>query len=378
MIADRVKETTTSTSTSTIVLGGAVAGFLSFADAFDIGTTEIPLCVPSGSDWLVGLYTLTDAATLTRTSILSSSNGGLDVTLASGSKEVFCTFPAAFGNLPDVQIFTTAGASTWVKPIGGKVTTVTTIAGGGGGGSGRRGAVDTVRGGGSGGGGGGSGTITLPTSILGDTETVNVGAGGIGGAAVTANDTNGNPGTVGGNSTFGAWLRVNGGNAGVAGAAAAGGAAAGGAGFPHIINVTGGTASGAGSGATATSGTGMSGIGGGGGASISAANATGNGGNAGIRGTSTGGGITTLIAGATGGIAPGGNGIDGTNVAANSPYGGGGGGGGASSITGNAGNGGNAGKYGGGGGGGGAALNSTGNSGAGGNGADGIVIVITT
>ncbi len=95
--ADSVQETTTSTSTATIVLAGIVAGSAtqSFADAFTVGDTNIPVRIVADSGaWINGLYTLTDAATLTRTAILSSSTGA-DVTMPAGSKDVFCTLPAS-------------------------------------------------------------------------------------------------------------------------------------------------------------------------------------------------------------------------------------------------------------------------------------------
>ncbi len=96
--ADRVKETTTSTSTSIITLAGAVAGSIPFSSA--ALTTGIPVLVgpDSANAWLIGLYTYTDATTLTRESILSSSAGGSSVTLAAGTKNVTCTLPASVIN----------------------------------------------------------------------------------------------------------------------------------------------------------------------------------------------------------------------------------------------------------------------------------------
>lgn len=93
--ADRVQETTTATSTTTIALGGAVAKFRSFATAFAVGTVGIPVCVAdSGNNWEIGLYTLTSATLLTRTAIASSSNSGSPVSFPAGSKNVFCTVGA--------------------------------------------------------------------------------------------------------------------------------------------------------------------------------------------------------------------------------------------------------------------------------------------
>lgn len=94
--ANRVKETTTATDTSAIVLAGAITAFRSFASGLAVGTTRIECEVgpDSAGAWLIGEYTLTDATHLTRTAIIDSSAGGADVTLAAGSKEVFNTISA--------------------------------------------------------------------------------------------------------------------------------------------------------------------------------------------------------------------------------------------------------------------------------------------
>lgn len=94
--ANRVKETTTATDTSTIVLAGAVAAFRSFVSGLAVGTTRIECEVgpDSAGAWLIGEYALTDATHLTRTAIIDSSAGGADVTLAAGSKEVSNTISA--------------------------------------------------------------------------------------------------------------------------------------------------------------------------------------------------------------------------------------------------------------------------------------------
>ena len=90
--ADRVKETTTSTSAAVIVLGGAVAKFRSFASSLAIGDTGIPVSMDDGNgNWENGAYTLTNATTLTRTAIYASSNGGAPTAFPAGTKEVFCT-----------------------------------------------------------------------------------------------------------------------------------------------------------------------------------------------------------------------------------------------------------------------------------------------
>jgi len=91
-LADRVKETTTSTSADVITLGGAAPTFRSFSSAFTVGDTNISVSVDDGKgNWENGAYTLTNTVTLTRTAIYASSNGGAAVVFPAGSKEVFCT-----------------------------------------------------------------------------------------------------------------------------------------------------------------------------------------------------------------------------------------------------------------------------------------------
>jgi len=97
-IADLVKETTTSTSTATIGLAGAAGSeFRTFAGSgLAVGATRIPVKVGPDANgaWMLGMYTLTDAGTLTRTQILASSANGADVTLAAGTKTAMCVIPA--------------------------------------------------------------------------------------------------------------------------------------------------------------------------------------------------------------------------------------------------------------------------------------------
>lgn len=98
VFADRVKETTTTTGTGTLNLAGAVAGFRTFVAGIATGNTcYYALIDANGTDWEVGLGTVTDATpdTLSRTTILASSNAGAAITLSAGTHTVFCTHPAA-------------------------------------------------------------------------------------------------------------------------------------------------------------------------------------------------------------------------------------------------------------------------------------------
>jgi hypothetical protein len=89
---DRVKETTATTGTGTVTLAGASAGFQSFSVIGDANTTYYTLV--SGSDWEVGIGTYTSSGTtLSRDTVLESSNAGSKIVLA-GTSDVFCTYPA--------------------------------------------------------------------------------------------------------------------------------------------------------------------------------------------------------------------------------------------------------------------------------------------
>ena len=93
-IADRVKETTTTTGTGTITLSGAQSGFQSFTTAFANGDS-VYYCIEAGAEWEVGIGTFTTAGTLlSRSAVLSSSNSGALVSFSAGSKNVFITIPA--------------------------------------------------------------------------------------------------------------------------------------------------------------------------------------------------------------------------------------------------------------------------------------------
>ena len=106
VLNDRVRETTTSTGTSTINLAGAANGFEGFVTG--IGTTNTTYYAISlpGGDWEVGLGTVTDASpdTLSR-AVISSSNSDNLVNFGAGTKDVFCTLPASkavYKNASDV------------------------------------------------------------------------------------------------------------------------------------------------------------------------------------------------------------------------------------------------------------------------------------
>ena len=107
--ADRVKETTTTTGTGTVSLAGAETGFQTFVAGAGTGSEVYYSIVhQTANEWEVGKGTVTDATpdTLSRTTILSSSNSGSAVTFSSGTKDVFLTLPAVeAGNNSNMGLF---------------------------------------------------------------------------------------------------------------------------------------------------------------------------------------------------------------------------------------------------------------------------------
>jgi len=108
VLKDRVKETSTTTGTGTLTLGGAATGFQSFAGIGNGNTTYYAIFDRTSQDWEVGVGTYTaSGTTLTRDSVLESSNSGSLVNFGAGTKDVFCTYPAEKAvTLDDVQTLT--------------------------------------------------------------------------------------------------------------------------------------------------------------------------------------------------------------------------------------------------------------------------------
>jgi hypothetical protein len=95
VLADRVLETTTSTGSGTITLAGAKPGYQSFAAIGDGNQTYYTIAVTGGTEWEVGVGTYTSSGTtLSRDTVLSSSDSGNKVTFSAGTKDVFVTYPS--------------------------------------------------------------------------------------------------------------------------------------------------------------------------------------------------------------------------------------------------------------------------------------------
>lgn len=98
---DRVLETSTTTGTGALTLAGAVTGYRTFASV--MATSDTCLYAVWGVDangsptgeWEGGVGTYSGVNTLTRTTVLESSNAGSVVTLSAGTKYVAITLIAA-------------------------------------------------------------------------------------------------------------------------------------------------------------------------------------------------------------------------------------------------------------------------------------------
>lgn len=304
------------------------------------GSLGINTASPSATLHVNGnMIVATTTATPQTIAMLSSSNELTEVGIGTG-------LSVSGGNLnADITVVNFyPSSSTWNKPTGCKSVTVRMSGGGGGGGSGAY-STGASASGGAGGGAGGFSEQTFDCANISSSVTITVGGGGDPGGGINGfgSPSNGNAGVSGGQSSFGAYLRANGGGGG-------------------------------GAGTTTTSVAGTGGLGtvsdGGTGGTCAATNATGNTGSSGK--FASGGGNA--------GAGTNGSGVGSNNSATTSPtlgttgsvtrFGSGGSGGGSTSSAGGSG-----GSYGAGGGGGAAKVSTT--SGDGGFGADGFVEVIT-
>jgi hypothetical protein len=409
----------TSATTSTNLAGGAANQI-----PFQAGSGSTSFAVaPSASGQVLGwngsafAWTTTIATATTATNVsgtVAVANGGTGATsltannvlLGNGTSALQVVAPGTTGNVltsngttwtsaaaggANLQEFSSSG--TWTKPSGATFVMVEAWGAGGGGGSGRRGAAATARVGGAAGGGGSYTYRLFKSSDLSATETVTIGAGSTGAAAVAVDDTNGNSATVAGDTSFGSVLFAYGGFGGAGGTT---GNTLGGAGAGVLSAGSNTGANGGYPGDRSTSNVGQfggdsgnvnqgfgSGFGGGGGGGLSSTTSY-EGGSSyqGGAGGGGGGSITTANAltdakagGSIAGRRGGGGAAGATGAAGSAGISRHGGGGGGANDAGNAGAGGDGG-FAAGGGGGGASLNGF-NSGAGGNGGNGFCRVYT-
>ena len=114
VLLDRVKQTATTIGTGTITLNGLAVGFQTFASLGDGATTYYT--IQGDADWEVGIG-IYSSNTLTRDTVLSSSNGGALVNFTKGTKNVFVTLPAE----KTITSIASANASVTVTQVGTEV-----------------------------------------------------------------------------------------------------------------------------------------------------------------------------------------------------------------------------------------------------------------
>ena len=130
VVADRVKETTTTTGTGTVTLLGASTGFQSFAVVGNANTTYYTIAAQTGTEWEVGIGTYTSSGTtLARTTVLSSSNGGSAVNFSAGTKDVFVTYPSERAVYTDAAGTTITPSTASVLGLVSGGTGASTVAG---------------------------------------------------------------------------------------------------------------------------------------------------------------------------------------------------------------------------------------------------------
>ena len=112
---DRVQQTGTANTTVSFTLSGSVTGYQSFSVVGNGNTTYYGATDTNGN-WEVGIGTYATGGTLTRTTILASSNSGSAVTF-SGTVTVFVTYPSErsvnLDGSSNVSALGTISSGTW-------------------------------------------------------------------------------------------------------------------------------------------------------------------------------------------------------------------------------------------------------------------------
>lgn len=109
IVADRVKETSTTTGTGNLTLAGAATAFQAFS-AVCANNDTFFYCVAhqSANEWEIGYGTYVSATpAIARTTVIESSNADAAVNFSAGTKDIFITNPAvghSWGVLSPSQI----------------------------------------------------------------------------------------------------------------------------------------------------------------------------------------------------------------------------------------------------------------------------------
>ena len=113
VVKDRVKQTSTTTGTTNMVLSGTSQGFQTFSSAISDGDTTTYAITDASGNFETGLGTWNNTtSTLARTTIYESSNSNNAVNFGAGTKDVFITLPASRSAVADQN-----GKTTFVDNI---------------------------------------------------------------------------------------------------------------------------------------------------------------------------------------------------------------------------------------------------------------------
>jgi hypothetical protein len=126
VLKDRVKETSVSTGTGAIALDGATGAYQTFSTIGDGNQTYYAIAGQTTNEWEVGIGTYTlSTDTLSRDTILSSSNSNTIVTFSAGTKDVFITYPSEKGVWLDASDDSNSAATVGTTPVRLGATTLT-------------------------------------------------------------------------------------------------------------------------------------------------------------------------------------------------------------------------------------------------------------
>jgi hypothetical protein len=126
LLADRVKESTTTTGTGAITLLGAANQYRSFATAFGVSSVKnvmYSIVGQTGSEWEVGIGTFNGTTGLTRDTVIASSNSNALVNFSAGVKDVFCDLSASLATSVTNQVHSRQGTNQIA--CGGETSPVT-------------------------------------------------------------------------------------------------------------------------------------------------------------------------------------------------------------------------------------------------------------
>mgnify|MGYP001323431577 CR=1 FL=1 len=113
VVKDRVKQTSTTTGTTNMVLSGTSQGFQTFSSAISDGDTTTYAITDASGNFETGLGTWNNStSTLARTTVYESSNSNNAVNFGAGTKDVFITLPASRSAVADQN-----GKTTFVDNI---------------------------------------------------------------------------------------------------------------------------------------------------------------------------------------------------------------------------------------------------------------------